>query len=117
MPGWLEALEQEVDRVLSDGPEEEDLPDPQLPVLQVRLTREEVRRQVQGVGRFGLAGEERERRARELYFSRSDVGDFILARSRRGEADLCLARRSRFDMLVSVVAASRIVTGGTVRAT
>src|SRR5208283_3844138 len=37
VPAWLEALEQEVDRVLSDGPEEEELPDPQLPVLQVRM--------------------------------------------------------------------------------
>ncbi len=50
VPAWLEALEQEVDRVLSDGPEEEELPDPQLPVLQVMLTREEVRRQVKGLG-------------------------------------------------------------------
>jgi len=50
VPAWLEALEQEVDRVLSDGPEEEELPDPQLPVLQVMLTREEVRRQVQSLG-------------------------------------------------------------------
>ncbi len=50
MPAWLEALEQEVDRVLSDGPEEEELPDPQLPVVQVRLTREQVRRQVQAMG-------------------------------------------------------------------
>jgi hypothetical protein len=50
VPAWLEALEQEVDRVLSDGPEEEELPDPQLPVSQVRLTRDEVRRQVQAMG-------------------------------------------------------------------
>ena len=50
VPAWLEALEQEVDRVLSDGPEEEELPDPQLPVLQVQLTRDEVRRQVQAMG-------------------------------------------------------------------
>ena len=50
VPAWLEALEQEVDRVLSDGSEEEELPDPQLPVLQVRLTREEVRQQVQAMG-------------------------------------------------------------------
>jgi hypothetical protein len=50
VPAWLEALEQEVDRVLSDGPEEEELPDPQLPVVQVMLTREEVRRQVQALG-------------------------------------------------------------------
>ena len=54
VPAWLEALEQEVDRVLSDGPEEEELPDPQLPVAQVRLTREEVRRQVQGLGGYRL---------------------------------------------------------------
>ena len=53
VPAWLEALEQEVDRVLSDGPEEEELPDPQLPVVQVRLTREEVRRQVQAMGTDG----------------------------------------------------------------
>ena len=53
VPGWLEALEQEVDRVLSDGPEEEELPDPQLPVVQVMLTREEVRRQLQGLGGAG----------------------------------------------------------------
>jgi hypothetical protein len=50
VPAWLEALEQEVDRVLSDGPEEEELPDPQLPIVQVRLSREEVRRQVQALG-------------------------------------------------------------------
>ncbi len=50
VPAWLEALEQEVDRVLSDGPEEEELPDPQLPVAQVMLTREEVRRQLQALG-------------------------------------------------------------------
>jgi hypothetical protein len=50
VPAWLDTLEQEVDRVLSDGPEEEELPDPQLPVLQVMLTREEVRRQVKALG-------------------------------------------------------------------
>ncbi|MEI8374574.1 MAG: hypothetical protein WCJ35_17250 [Planctomycetota bacterium] len=50
VPAWLETLEQEVDRVLSNGPEEEELPDPQLPVVQVQLTREEVRRQVQAMG-------------------------------------------------------------------
>jgi hypothetical protein len=53
VPAWLEALEQEVDRVLSDGPEEEDLPDPQLPVVQVKLTREQVGRQVQAMGGSG----------------------------------------------------------------
>jgi hypothetical protein len=43
-------LEAEVDRVLSDGPEEEELPDPELPIMQVRLSRDEVRREVQGMG-------------------------------------------------------------------
>ena len=50
VPAWLEALEQEVDRILSDGPEEEELPDPQLPIGQVQLTREEVRRLVKAMG-------------------------------------------------------------------
>ncbi len=50
VPSWLEALEQEVDRVLTDGPEDEELPDPDLPVMQVRLTREQVRREVQAMG-------------------------------------------------------------------
>ena len=50
VPGWLEALEQEVDRVLADGLEDEELPDPQMPVVQVQLSREEVRRQVQAMG-------------------------------------------------------------------
>ena len=50
VPAWLEALEQEVDRVMADGPEEEELPDPELPVPQVRLTRDEVQRQVQAMG-------------------------------------------------------------------
>lgn len=49
VPGWLEALEQEVDRVMADGPEEEELPDPELPVPQVRLTRDQVRREVQAM--------------------------------------------------------------------
>jgi hypothetical protein len=51
VPPWLEALEQEVDRVLSDGPEDEELPDPLLSVAQIRLSREEVRRQVKTMGR------------------------------------------------------------------
>ena len=46
VPEWLESLEQEVDRVLSNGPEDEELPDPPLPVLQVRLTQEELREQI-----------------------------------------------------------------------
>ncbi len=50
VPRWLDALEQEVDRVLSDGPEEDELPDPSLPVLQVQLTREDVRQQLQSLG-------------------------------------------------------------------
>jgi hypothetical protein len=50
VPGWLEALEQEVDRVMSDGPEEDELPDPELPVPHVRLTRDEARREVQAMG-------------------------------------------------------------------
>lgn len=49
VPAWLEALEQEVDRVLSDSSEDEELPEPALPVLQVRLSREEIRRQVKGL--------------------------------------------------------------------
>ena len=53
VPAWLDALEQEVDRVLSDGPEEDELPEPRLPVVQVRLTREEVRRQVQRLSGAG----------------------------------------------------------------
>ena len=53
VPAWLEALEQEAERVLTDGAEEEELPDPELPVAQVRLSREEVRREVQA-----MAGEE-----------------------------------------------------------
>jgi hypothetical protein len=50
VPAWLEALEQEVDRALANGPEEEELPDPELPVMQVRLSREEVQREVQAMG-------------------------------------------------------------------
>ena len=50
VPGWLEALEQEVDRVMADGPEEEELPDPELPVPEVRLTRDEMRREVEAMG-------------------------------------------------------------------
>ncbi len=50
VPAWLEALEQEVDRVMADSPEEEELPDPELPVMQVRMTRDDVRREVKGMG-------------------------------------------------------------------
>ncbi len=46
LPAWLEALQQEVDRAQSQAPEDEDFPGPELPVPTVRLSREEVRRQV-----------------------------------------------------------------------
>ena len=49
MPAWLEALQQEVDRAQSQAPEDEDFPGPELPVPTVRLSREEVRRQVRGI--------------------------------------------------------------------
>jgi hypothetical protein len=51
LPPWLEALEDEADRVLSDGSEDEELPEPPLPVPKVWLSREEVRRQVQAISR------------------------------------------------------------------
>ncbi len=52
VPAWIEALEQEVDRVLADGPDEDDeLPDPLLSVPQVRLSREELRRLVKIMAR------------------------------------------------------------------
>lgn len=51
VPGWLESLQQEVDRVLSDGFEDEEIPEPLLPVPLVRLSREEVRRQVKTMNR------------------------------------------------------------------
>ncbi len=50
VPSWLEVLEGEVDRVLSDSAEEDELPDPELPVPHVRLSREEARREVQAMG-------------------------------------------------------------------
>ena len=50
VPAWLEALEQEVDRVMSDSPEEEELPDPELPVTcKLRMTRR-VQSEVKGMG-------------------------------------------------------------------
>ncbi len=50
LPTWLEALQQEVDRVESQtADDEEDLPGPELPIPQVRLSREEVRRQVRAI--------------------------------------------------------------------
>ncbi|MGA2616634.1 MAG: hypothetical protein ABSF26_03430 [Thermoguttaceae bacterium] len=52
VPAWLEALEQEADRVLADGPDEDDeLPDPLLFVPQVRLARDELRRLVKIIAR------------------------------------------------------------------
>ena len=60
VPAWLEALEQEVDRVLSDGPEEEELPDPQLPVVQVHAHARGSAAAGAGAGRIGLR-RERER--------------------------------------------------------
>jgi hypothetical protein len=50
VPPWLEALEQEVDRVLSNVSGEEELPDPDLPIVQVRLTREELAKQMKAMG-------------------------------------------------------------------
>ena len=49
LPSWLEALQQEVDRVQSQAAEEEEMPGPELPVPQVLLSREEVRRQVRTI--------------------------------------------------------------------
>jgi hypothetical protein len=49
LPAWLEALQQEVDRAQSQAPEDEDFPGPELPVPTVRLSREEVRRQVRAI--------------------------------------------------------------------
>ena len=51
VPAWLEALEQEAERAMSDDWGDEELPDPPLPVSQVQLTRDEIRRQVQAMGR------------------------------------------------------------------
>ena len=49
LPPWLEALQQEVDRVESQAADDEDLPGPELPIPHVRLSREEVRRQVRAI--------------------------------------------------------------------
>jgi hypothetical protein len=51
VPAWLEALEQEVERVQSDLSGDEELPGPLLPVAQVRLSRDEVRRQVEAMSK------------------------------------------------------------------
>ena len=49
LPGWLEALQHEVDRVEAQAADDGELPDPELPIPQVRLTREELRRQVRAI--------------------------------------------------------------------
>jgi hypothetical protein len=49
VPAWLESLESAVDRVLSGSPEDDEIPDPPLPVPQVPLSRDEVRRQMRGM--------------------------------------------------------------------
>ena len=49
LPAWLEALQQEVDRVQSQAAEDEEMPGPELPIPQVLLSREEVRRQVRAI--------------------------------------------------------------------
>ena len=48
VPSWLEALQTEVDRTRSRGAEEDELPDPFPTIPQVRLSREEVERQIDG---------------------------------------------------------------------
>ena len=53
VPAWLEALELEADRVLSEGPEDEQLPAPDLPVPEVALPRDEVRRQMRAMNSEG----------------------------------------------------------------
>jgi hypothetical protein len=53
VPAWLEALQAEADRVLSERSEDEELPGPDLPVPEVRLPREEVRRQMRGMNPEG----------------------------------------------------------------
>jgi hypothetical protein len=51
VPAWLEALEIEVDQVMADAPDDDEVPDPTLPVAQVPMTREELRKQVRGMAR------------------------------------------------------------------
>ncbi len=54
VPAWLEALEEEVDRVLTEGAKAEaELLDPYLRVPQVRLSAEEARRQVEQMSADG----------------------------------------------------------------
>jgi hypothetical protein len=49
LPGWLEALQQEVDRVESQAVDDEGLPGPELPIPQIRLSRDNVRRQLKAI--------------------------------------------------------------------
>jgi hypothetical protein len=49
LPAWLEALQEEVDRVESEAAEDDELPGPELPVPQVNLSCAEVRRQVKAI--------------------------------------------------------------------
>jgi hypothetical protein len=49
VPAWLESLEQEVERVQSQEAEDEEMPWPDFPVPEVRLSKEEVRRQVRAM--------------------------------------------------------------------
>ena len=49
LPAWLEALQREVERAVSQSHSDEDVPGPELPIGQVQLTREEARRQVRAI--------------------------------------------------------------------
>ena len=49
LPGWLEALQREVDRVEAQANDDGELPDPELPIPHLRLTRDELRRQVRAI--------------------------------------------------------------------
>ena len=49
LPAWLEALQREVERAVSQSDSDEDVPGPELPIGQVQLTREEARRQVRAI--------------------------------------------------------------------
>jgi hypothetical protein len=49
VPAWLDALQQEADRAGSSAGEDEDLPGPLLALPQVRLSKKEIRRQLQAM--------------------------------------------------------------------
>jgi len=53
IPPWLDALQNEVDRVLDDGNEDDDLPDPHFEMPEVHLSVEEARQQVEAMGDEG----------------------------------------------------------------